>query len=275
MNRLLREPLLHFFVLGAALFWLYGWVSAGRSAVPNEIVVSRGQLTNLKEQFERVWQRPPSAQELQGLVDGWVHDEIYYREGLAMGLDRDDPVVRRRIGLKVQFIVDGAIPAPPTDEQLQTWLNARADTYRIQPSFSLQQIYFDPSRHANRFERALSEAHAALNRGRRVAGDWTALPSSLDGTGAEVARVFGTDFERALESLPVGTWVGPVKSAFGLHLVRLDARQPGRSATLAEVREAVERDWLHARAQESMDASYERLRSSYVVRIDGSVSPAG
>src|SRR5262245_66582775 len=105
MKRLIREPLLHFFVLGAALFALYGWLNRQGFNTPNEIVVSRGQVAVLQQQFARVWQRAPTPQELQGLVDNWVREEILYREGLAMGLDRNDPVVRRRGGQKLQFIV--------------------------------------------------------------------------------------------------------------------------------------------------------------------------
>jgi len=115
MRQWLREPLLHFFVLGALLFGAYGLLSRGSATAPDEIVVSRGQLQNLQLQFERVWQRAPTGAELQALVDNWVKEEIFYREGVQLGLDRDDAVVRRRIGQKLEFIVESASPPPPTD----------------------------------------------------------------------------------------------------------------------------------------------------------------
>ena len=142
LSRLLREPLLHFFLLGAALFALYGWLNVGGPGAANEIVVSRGQVTSLRAQFERVWQRSPTAEEMRGLIDSWVREEIYYREGLAMGLDRDDPVVRRRIGQKVQFIIDGAIPPPPTDAQLQAWLDSHAAKYRSEGRYTVRAGVF-------------------------------------------------------------------------------------------------------------------------------------
>src|SRR5262245_30071059 len=108
MRRLLCEPLVHFFCIGALLFGAYVGLHRGSTDLPNENVVSRGQLRSLQLQFERVWQRPATKQELQGLVDNWVKEEIFYREGIAMGLDRDDPVVRRRIGQKLEFILDSA-----------------------------------------------------------------------------------------------------------------------------------------------------------------------
>lgn len=280
MNRLLREPLFHFLLLGAGLFLLYGWLQSGLLDSPDEIVVSRAQVQGMQLQFERTWRRPPTAQELQGLVDNWVREEIFYREGLAMGLDRDDPIVRRRIGQKVEFIIDGMTPAAPTAEELQAWLEAHPGRYALATLHSMRQVYFDPSRHGERLQADVDVALASLRAGKPVAGDATLLPETLEAAQRlEVERNFGGDFATAIESLPVGGWHGPLRSEFGLHLVEVTARVPGRKATLAETRAAVERDLLHARAQEASDAYYERLRAAYDVRIEGAgevtAEPAG
>ena len=270
MRRFLREPLLHFFILGAVLFALYGWLHRGLLNAPNEVIVSRGQLDSLQAQFARVWQRPATPEELQGLVDNWVREEIFYREGLAMGLDRDDPVVRRRVGQKLEFILDGMTPPAPTTEELQAWLDSHPADYVIEPTYSLRQVYFDPARHGEQLEADIAAARRTLELGRSAAGDSTMLPESLQAARAfEVARSFGSDFADALETLPIGSWQGPVRSGFGLHLVELTAREGGREATLEEVRAEVERDLLNARTQEASNAFYKRLRSNYTVRIDG------
>ena len=201
MHKLLREPLVHFLLLGALLFGTYTWLHRGQTQAPNEIVVSRGQLESLQAQFERVWQRPPTSQELQGLVDTWVREEIFYREGMAMGLDRDDPVVRRRIAQKIEFIIDAAAPATPTTEELQSWLDAHRDKYFAEPTYSLRQVYFDPTRHAAKLEPVVAAARAALARGDSSVGDSTMLPSILDGPATEVVRAFGSDFERRVAQL--------------------------------------------------------------------------
>ncbi len=268
MQRLIREPLLHFFVLGAVLFGLYGWLNRDGFNGPNEIVVSRGQVNSLQAQFERVWQREPSAQELQGLIDNWVREEIFYREGLAMGLDRDDPVVRRRIQQKVEFIVDSASPQAPTTEELQRWLDDHADRYRVEARYTLRQIYFDSARHADRLEAEVAAARRALAAGRAVPGDGTMLPARMQALASDVVRTFGNDFEAALRELPLGSWQGPVRSGFGVHLVELMAREPARAAKLEEVHAAVERDLLHDRSQQATAAFYQRLRSGYTVRIE-------
>jgi PPIC-type PPIASE domain len=280
MKRLLREPLLHFLLLGAGLFLLYGWLQGGFLNSPDEIVVSRTQIQGLQLQFERAWRRPPTDQEFQGLIDSWVREEILYREGLAMGLDRDDPIVRRRVGQKVEFIVDGMTPAPPTIKELQAWLDTHADRYALPALHSLRQVYFDPSRHVERLQADVAAALERLREGEPVAGDATLLPQALEAAHRlEVERNFGGDFATAIESLPVGGWQGPLRSEFGLHLVEVTVRVPGRNATLEEARSAVERDLLHARAEQASDAYYQRLRANYRVRIErageGTAVPAG
>jgi hypothetical protein len=278
IRRLLREPLLHFFAVGALLFGAYGVLHRSSANAPDEIVVSRGQLQNLQLQFERVWQRPATDSELQALVDNWVKEEIFYREGMTLGLDRDDSVVRRRIGQKLEFIVESATPPPPTDNELQAWLDSHTANYQVEPTYSLRQVYFDPARH-RRLDTDIAAAQRALAAGKAVTGDATMLPPSMDAVAAtEVQRVFGNEFAEGLRSLPVGGWQGPVTSTFGVHLVALTLNNPARPATLAEARTEVERDLAHAQLQQANAAFYDKLRAKYAVRIEGAgaaAEPAG
>ena len=267
-GRWLREPLLHFFAVGALFFGAYGVLHLGTADSRDEIVVSRGQLQNLKLQFERVWQRPATEPELRTLVDNFVKEEIFYREGITLGLDRDDPVVRRRVGQKLEFIVESAAPPPPSEAELQAWLATHAEQYRIEPNYSLQQVYFDPARHGD-LDVVIAAAKRALDAGRTPAGDATMLPATLEYVAAtETQRVFGAEFADALETLPVGGWQGPIRSAFGLHLVTLTQRSPARAATLTEARGDVERDLTTARLRDANASFYDSLRAKYAVRIE-------
>jgi len=274
IRRLLREPLLHFFVLGATLFALYGWLHRGALDTRSEIFVSRGQVSSLQAQFERVWQRPATADELQHLVDNWVREEIFYREGLAMGLDRDDPVVRRRVGQKVEFIIESAAPAAPTTAELQAWLDAHAADYAIDPRYSLRQVYFDPQRHGANLQRDIASARRVLTGGSNDAGDSTLLPFEMQGaTQSDVERDFGVEFTAALKDLPTGRWHGPVESSFGLHLVNLSERVGAHAPPLDQVRAEVERDLLQSRTHQANAEMYERLRANYRVRVEGADAP--
>ncbi len=199
-----------------------------------------------------------------------MREEIYYREGLALGLDRDDPVVRRRVGQKVEFIMDSAIPVAPTTPELQAWLDAHAADYAVEPVYSLRQVYFDPARHGERLQADIATARRALERGAASAGDSTLLPPEVSGARAsELTRTFGADFTSGLEALPTGSWQGPVRSTFGWHLVQISSRAGGGQAKLAEVRDAVERDLLRARTEQSNKEFYDRLRANYTVRVEG------
>jgi parvulin-like peptidyl-prolyl isomerase len=275
IRRLAREPLLHFVLLGVALFALYSWLNRDLLNAPNEILVSRDQLSSLQAQFERVWQRPATPDELQHLVDNWVREEIFYREGLAMGLDRDDPVVRRRVGQKIQFIIESVAPAPPTSAELQAWLDAHPADYAIEPSYSLRQVYFDPQRRAATLDRDIDEARRLLASGANHAGDSTLLPTELQGVAqSEVERDFGPEFGAALKDMPLGSWQGPLRSAFGLHLVRITARNAAHAPSLEQVRAQVERDLLQARAEQANEAVYDKLRANYQVRVESAAAPA-
>lgn len=276
VRRLLREPLLHFFLLGAVLFGLYGWLHRGLGKTPDEIVVSRGQLQTLQKQFRLTRQRAPSAQELRDLVDAWVREEILYREGIAMGLDRDDSTVRRRVAQKLEFISQEATPATPTPQDLQAWLDAHPTNYLVEARYSLRQVYFNPQRRGDRLQADVAAALRKLRAGKQVEGDATMLPDTLQGSRThEVTRTFGSEFVQALDTVPVGSWQGPMRSAFGWHLVMLTAREPGRPATLDEVRAAVERDWLQARTQAAQEAFFKRLRAKYEVRIEAADGTTG
>ena len=158
-----------------------------------------------------------------------MREEVFYREGLAAGLERDDPIVRRRVGQKIEFMIEVAPQAPATDAELQAWLDTHADEYAIEPRYSLRQVYFDPARHGEKLDDAIAGALRALKAGKPVTGDSTLLPAELDDAPAsDIERQFGAEFAVSLKDLPVGGWQGPLRSAFGLHLVELSASDPPR-----------------------------------------------
>ena len=273
MRQLLREPLLHFFVLGAVLFAGYAWNNEDALRPPDDIVVDTTRIEALTSQFERVWRRAPTTNELQSLVDNWVREEVLYREGLALGLDRDDPVLRRRIAQKMDFISEELIEASPDASELQAWFADNADNYRLDPRFSFHQLYLDPSADGNEFEKRVEQVDRELASGKVPLGDATLLPATLeDATLSEVRRTFGEVFAESLQSLAVGEWSGPVPSGYGLHFVHVDALQASRLPELHEVRAAVERDYLAQRARELKGRFYDALRERYNVVYEDSVT---
>ena len=268
--KLLREPLLHFLVIGAALFGVYQWAIGGESA-QDEIVVSAGQIASLEAIFSQTWQRPPTAKETQALVDEYIRDEVLYREGVAMGLDRDDAVVRRRIRQKMEFVADLTTDVQPTDDQLKAFVAAHPDRFGGEPRVSFTQVYLPAGAQAAN-EGEVERLRLALNAGTADASTagspFLAGSDFRDLTSSDVARTFGADFAAWVNDAAPGAWQGPVTSGYGTHLVRISERTEAREPPFEQVRDAARREWLHARKVEANDALYEELRSRYAIKVE-------
>ena len=277
MTRWRNEPLLHFAVLGIGLFALYTLVSdRGDSVGSEELVVDAPRIAALADQFVRSWRRAPTEAELDGLIESYVRDEVLYREGLALGLDRDDAVIRGRVRLKMELLGDSA-ETEVTEADLNAWLEANASRYATPARYELRQVYFDPARHGATRDAVITAALRDLERDPGLdpaaLGDVTLLPAVLaDVTRADVAAQLGEELAAALAGAPAGRWFGPVTSSYGDHLLRVNVLRAPKPAVLADVREAVERDLRYSRAQTARDALYGRLRTRYTVRIE---TPAG
>ncbi len=261
---------MHFFALGALLFLLFGMVTDDDARADRDaIVIDANLIAALTSRFEGVWQRPPTAAEREGLIDTWVREEVLYREALTLGLDRNDPVVRRRIAQKMEFMLD-IDRRLPTEEELRDWLATHPDRYREPPGYAFEQIYFAVEKHGSDLNEILQQKLAALVSGdTSITGDPTLLPERLELTSApQIERTFGPEFVAGLSSLTNGQWSGPVRSGYGLHLVRILASEPGYLPALAEVRAAVERDVLQARTERERERFYQTLRDRYDVRIE-------
>ena len=275
IRKLLREPLVHFIALGALVFLLFHFNASRDEVADGKIVVTPGKMEQLVTGFTRTWHRPPTRQELDGLVEDHIREEVFYREALAMGLDKDDTIVRRRMRQKLEFLTEQASTAAlPTDQDLQSWLDQHPDKFRVEPAIAFSQVYFNASRRGETAFAAAAKALAQLNTAaEHIAapehGDATMLPHELPLSRVdEVASVFGNEFAQQASQLEPGRWAGPVQSSYGWHLVYVSERTEGRSRPLAEVREAVQREWLEARRREVVDSTYSKLRHKYVVGVE-------
>ena len=274
-SRWLREPLLHFLLLGVLLFALFQWLGGDSGPQSSRITVSQARVQQLATAFTKVWQRPPTEAELKGLVDDYVREEIAYREAVAMGLDRDDTIIRRRLRQKLEFLVEDAASAtPPTEAELQAFLDAHPDQFSVQPQVSFRHVYVDPSAGGDARTRAQDLLRRLQDAGPEARIDDVGDPIMLDPEVPllrqdEVARLFGAEFAAQVATLPPGRWEGPVQSGYGLHLVMLRESVTGRAAALEEVRREVERELLGQRRREQLAAMYDELLGKYSVTIEG------
>jgi hypothetical protein len=275
MKRLLREPLLHFTALALLIFIAYQILSpAGPQSRAGTIVVSAGKIEQMAAIFARTWQRPPSPEELKGLIDEHVIEEIYVREALALGLDTDDTVIRRRLRQKMEFMTSADVDAlTPTDADLQAYLDANPDAFSEPPQVAFQQVFLNPDRHpgslddtaAALFETLRADPAADLS----LLGDASLLPADLPlSSVVRIDRVFGPDIAAAVERAEPLVWTGPVASPYGLHLIRVTGREPGRSPDLPDIRDTVLREWSNAKRLEVEAARMNELLGRYEIRID-------
>ena len=267
---MLREPLFHFLLIGGLLFVVFGLRQGPATESADRIVVDAGQIEQLVAQFQRTWMRPPTPQEVDGLIESQIRDEVYYREALALGLDKDDPVMRRRMRQKLEFIFEDLTAETPTEEQLSAYLAENEDYFRIEPRVSFQQLYLNPDQRADPVGDA-GRLLASLEEGADPAasGDMSLLPPGMTlASTTEISRTFGREFAVELSQMPPGGWQGPVYSGLGVHIVRVTDREEGRLPELAEVRPIVEREWQAKRRQELKDQSYERLRQGYEIVVE-------
>jgi hypothetical protein len=274
LKTILKEPLLHFLLIGVVLFVFIAWSTVRSGTDTAGIVVSNAQIEFLVANYAKAWGRPPTQDEVRGLIDDRVQEEIAVREAMAAGLDRDDTIIRRRLRQKFEVMAEEQnAHEAPTDADLSAYLARHADRFTSPATLSFDQIVLDVAETGGDDGVAATLAKTAIEHGADPAkiGRVSMLPSRVDRAQLDlVAREFGTAFAEGLRTLPINQWTGPFRSAFGVHLVRVTAYAPGAVPPLATVRDAVAREWENERRVAARTESYRKLREHYHVMIEAS-----
>jgi len=262
LARAVRDPFTHFMLIGLMVFAAYWMLADPPAKNTNVIQVTPADLGRLSEQFKAVWRRPPTDQERVGLVNEFVKDEVYYREALALGLDRNDTMVRRLMRQKMEFLGDSAVGIlRPEEKVLRDYMASHADRFTAPAQASFRQVFL-----GNASAERIASVKVALEAGGDpvTLGERTLLPTSMKMAGADTAdRTFGAGFFQKLTGQPKGQWSGPVQSSFGLHLVSLEAYEPGGLVDLEAVRSQVEQAWRRDEAIRLRNAQYDILSKNY------------
>lgn len=277
IQRGIREPLVHFLLLGLLLFGINAFMNRGRLGVEasRQIVISLYDLRLMETYFESQWHRPPTVQELQALVEDRVREEVLYREGIAMGLDKDDTIVKRRIAQKLQFLAEDVAAAhEPSTDELKAWFEKNKEKFALPSRYSFRHLYFSPD---TRGKNAQEDAARALA---RIAGQpedskqTTPLADRFmfqdyyaDRTPEAIAKEFGPQFAVALEKLEPGAWRGPVESGYGWHLLFVTTVMPGRIPAFEEIEPDVKTAWLGEQKQQAWEKAYAEMRTKYSVLL--------
>jgi hypothetical protein len=277
---LLREPLILFMALGGCIFALNAIIHPAPTNDARRIEVTSADSKRIRALYTQQWGAPPSEADMPSLLDNFVSSEVLFREGTALGLGSDDPVIRNRIIQKMNFLLqDASTISQPSEAEMLDYLQSHQASYRFAEQVIFSQIYFSP---ALRGKRMATDAGVVLEHLK-----WT-KPGGVDRgdpfmqagdmspqSHQTLAKEFGPAFADALFALPEGSWQGPVPSVFGVHVVRILDRKPSRMPTLAEVRDRVHDDLMAERLHVATNAAYEKILSKYWVVIAGAPKPTG
>ena len=269
LMRLLREPLFHFIAIGGLIFFLYAAVDDAREAPADVIVIAPERIDQLAAGFRSVWKRMPTDDELDALIDEEVRAEVYYREALALGLDRNDAIVRRRMRQKMEFLLDtGAYLQEPAAGELEAYFATNEEFYRSGLRLAFEQVYLGEAPAAEAISLSLTALLSDPPTDPATLGERSLLPARLGlSPPTAVDGVFGRGFFDLIAEFPPGEWAGPLVSAYGIHLVRILETLPARTPPLEEIRDAVLKNWREAKAQQIREQDYAERRKHFTVEI--------
>lgn len=275
LRGLLREPLVHFLVAGVALFAVYRVLNpASAEREPSsQVRLTEDDLRQITVAWVAQGRPPPTPQQMKSLVETKIREEVLFREALALGLDRNDSIVKRRLAQKMEFLAEDLSGiGDPTRDELKVWFDANAERFALAPRASFRHLYFSPDR---RGAQAREDAVRSLA---KLAGHPSDSPVAVrladpfmfqayygDRSVDQLAGVFGEAFAQALFALKSGAWQGPIESGYGWHLVWIDALELKRLPEFEEVEPDVRREWIADRRAERKRAAYAAMRARYEV----------
>jgi len=275
--KLLREPLLHFMAIGAAIYLLYGvYAEPAPEETDKTIVVSAGEIEWIQASWQKRWNRLPTKAEMDGLIQQYIRETVLYREALTMGLNQHDQVIRRRLAQKLEFLARDLVAlTPPTVEELQAYFAAHRDRYQEPLRYSFTQVFLDPDRRgdatledAEKIKAALIAKGDAIEDAGELGDNFMLQNHYQENALIEIRKNFGNGFAESLAGLSPGQWHGPVLSGYGVHLVYVSHISEPPAPVFAEVRERVTQDWKAVKEEELNDKFYASLRDRYTIIIE-------
>jgi hypothetical protein len=275
LRRWSREPLLHFLLIGLLLFVVYDRLhpSQETKSESNRIVLTPEDFQQLAVTWLAQGRAPPSPAEMQSLVELKVREEVLYREALALGLDKDDTIVKRRLAQKMEFLAEGAsIDSNPSPDTLRAWFRVNAQRFSLPPRVSFRHLYFSPDRRGEHAREAAANAMVQLS---GKPGDWKDAEARGDPfmdrdyygdrSAEDMAKLFGSNFAREVAGLKTGQWQGPVESGYGWHVVFVDTSVPSRVPAFEEIEPEIKAEWIEEQRAQAKRTAYEAMRARYQV----------
>ncbi len=270
LKKIISEPLVHFLVIASLFFVIYDYLNPQSFDETKIITVSSNRIEQLKKGFEKTWTRAPTELELKKIIESYALDEIYAREANTLGLGENDEVIRRRLRQKMEFILqDMSVLQQPSEQELSDFYQNNIAAYRDDNQYSFEQVYIMTNRTETSLALVLTEQKQRIKDGRKPQGDISTLPRQMSKASShQINRQFGFNFNLFLDQAPLNKWTKPIKSGLGLHFIKLSQRSVGAVSALAEIKEAVIKDWRYQQSKVFIESYQKNLLKQYQINID-------
>ena len=269
MKNFFKEPLLHFLLLSFLLFIAFDFLNPEETE-SKVVEISAGRVAQLQQRFQKISQRPPSVEETEALVRNYALDEIYNREARALGLDKNDSVVKKRMRQKMEFMLQDTIPQQAEQDELEALFRQNKDKYRIESRFSFEQAYVSLDRDQTELAGLVEQLKTVAASGEKPIGDDSLIPATVNSASeSEIARKFGQKFLTELLALKQNnSWQGPFQSGLGLHFVKFNSIEKGLLPALDTVHDKVLNDWKYQKSNEARQKFENELLERYDVQVE-------
>ena len=277
LSALLREPLFHFLLIGAAIFLLFSLINTTEDENDQQIIITKGKIKSLENAFIKAKDRQPTAEEMQQQLEYDIHEQVLYREAMAMGLDKDDMIIRRRLSQKMKYLFDDlSVVDKPSEATLKKFVSEHPSKFTKPATISFSQVYLDPNEHGDRLEvdakDLLEELSTTTIKDTIGFGDRSLLPYEFSNEReSDIRGMFGEAFTKQVFKAKTETWQGPFNSAYGLHLIYIHTRTNAYLPPLSEMRDRVERAWISTKQREANEIFYQSILERYEIIVDDEV----
>jgi hypothetical protein len=278
----IKEPLLHFVVLGTIIFMIYTfWGQRGENDQERSITITADEIEWLTDSWQKRWNRPPTAEEREGIINQYVREMILYREAVAMGLDQSDTIIRRRLAQKLEFVTqDLSRPQTPSEEVLRAYFEEHVGRYQAPELITMTHVFFDPDKRGSQTLLDAEAAKAELINSKKNPQDAHSFGDRFmlqnyypERSQAELTKLFGQGFTEPLFAMAPQQWHGPILSGYGVHLVYVHHLQKFEPPAFSEVKEQVSMDWEDDQRKKLNDQYIANLIGRYNVTIENVPPP--
>ena len=276
MLRIIREPLLHFLLLGALIFITASLVNNKKRIAEKTIVISNEKIGNILRLYQVQTGALPAKVQLDAMIEDYIKEEILYRESIKMKLDKDDEILRRRLSQKMEFLQSDLTVVPvPSPEQLETFYQSHQRDFRDSSTVSFTHIYFSADKNGvedakKRAEKVKSELIQKGSSRSPEKGDRFSLQFDYTNQNKlDIVQLFGNKpILDSLFSSPLNQWIGPVESGYGWHLISITQRTPGSVPPFASIKDRVLDDYTATMKDSLNKTAYDKLKNKYTIKRD-------